>query len=361
MKVIIIHASAGAGHQKAAEAVYDHLKQNSSHDVQLVDALDYSNYWFQHIYRGSYMHMITYVPALWGMFYYLVDIPILQPLVRFVRRIYNGVNVTRLQKHLVEQQFDYIITTHFMPNEIASALKRKGKINSEIITCVTDYDVHRIWLAKGIDKFCVASDFTHNKLIELGVEEDKIHVTGIPSHANFSKSYDIAELKNKLGIEHEVFTILIATGSFGIGPIEHIIDTLTDFQIIVVCGHNKHLYERLTARHIPHVKVMGLVNNMHELMAVSDAMVSKPGGLSITEALVSQLPLIFFNAIPGQETHNIQVLKTYGIGISDCTVDEIANRLRELRSSKDQYLTMLKKTKALAKPNAIQDISSLVK
>ena len=110
-----------------------------------------------------------------------------------------------------------------------------------------------------------------------------------------------------MGLQPDLFTVLVATGSFGIGPIEGIIDVLKGFQVIVVCGHNRDLFRKLSGKYCALVKVLGLVDNMHELMAVSDAMVTKPGGLSICEALVSQLPLIFFNAIPGQEIGNIKV------------------------------------------------------
>ena len=164
-----------------------------------------------------------------------------------------------------------------------------------------------------------------------------------------------------MGLQEDIFTVLIATGSFGIGPIETIIDALKEFQVIVICGHNKGLYRKLSAKHHKLVHVFGLVDNMHELMAVSDAMVTKPGGLSIAEALVSQLPLIFFNAIPGQETGNIKVLKTYGIGISDCSTGQIGDVLRKMESSRDAFLTVLKKTKALARPFAVRDIISLIK
>jgi processive 1,2-diacylglycerol beta-glucosyltransferase len=106
---------------------------------------------------------------------------------------------------------------------------------------------------------------------------------------------------------------------------------------------------------------MGLVDNMHELMAVSDVMVTKPGGLSISEALVSHLPLVFFNAIPGQETNNIKVLQTYGIGVSECDAQEIAKRLKKMSASMDNFLFIRKKIRALARPSAVSDIISLLK
>lgn len=251
--------------------------------------------------------------------------------------------------------------THFMPTEVAAALKRSGLISSKLITVVTDFDVHKIWIAEGIDMYTAASDWTRGKLENLGISFYKILVSGIPTDEKFSSPVDISELKKKLELREDIFTVLVATGSFGIGPIEDIIYEIKGFQVIVVCGHNKDLFKKLSAKNSRLVHVMGLVDNMHELMAVSDVMVTKPGGLSISEALVSHLPLVFFNAIPGQETGNIRVLKSYGLGISGCSITQIGEQLKKMRSSKDMFLTTLKRTKALARPCAVSDIISLIK
>lgn len=361
MKILVLYVSAGAGHFKAAQALYDGIKKSTGHDVILADGLDYSSRFFKRFYRGAYFFLISRMPAVWGFFFRLLDLPRLQPLVRVLRRAYNGLNTGRLHRFLQEGQFDYILMTHFMPAEIAAALKTSGRISSRLITVITDFDVHRIWLADGIDVYAAASDWTAEKLKRLGVAQERIVVSGIPTAEKFSAPVDVAALKKKLGLQRDIFTVLIATGSFGIGPIETIINALKGFQVIVICGHNKGLYKKLSAKHLKLAHVLGLVDNMDELMAVSDAMVTKPGGLSIAEALVSRLPLIFFNAIPGQETGNIKVLKTYGIGISGGSAGRIAGELKKMQSSGDAFLTMLKKTKALARPFAVRDIISLIK
>lgn len=345
----------------AARAVHAGLSKYTSHEVHLVDALDYTSETFKKMYRHVYTVLISKVPQLWGFFFGLIDISWLQPLVRLARRVYNSLNAGRLQKFLIDGQFDYIINSHFLPTEVAAALKRKGLIKSKIITVVTDYDVHKIWLADGVDHYAVACPWTYEKIKKLGVDPARAHVTGIPTDEKFAQSYDIPGLKKQLGLEIDKFTVLVATGSFGIGPIEEIIRTLDGIQVVVVSGHNKNLFERLNQLNLPNVKVMGLVNNMHELMAVSDVMITKPGGLSVSEAMVSQLPMIFFNAIPGQETNNIKVLKTYGIGISGLNIKEIAEHVKLLQSSKDALLTALKRTRELSRPNAVKDIISLIK
>jgi processive 1,2-diacylglycerol beta-glucosyltransferase len=360
MKILVVHASAGAGHMKAAEAVANVLRNNPAHDVHFLDALDRAPSIYKSLYRGTYSFLISRIPDLWGVVFGLLDVPTLQPAVRTFRRIYNTIHCGGFERFLMNEQFDWVISTHFMPTEITSALKRRGKIRSKLLTVVTDFDVHKIWLASHVDFYAVASDWTQEKIRSLGVPADKVVVTGIPTDEKFAAVYEISDLKKKYDLIDDVFTVLVATGSFGIGPIEEIIDSLKGFQIIVVCGHNKSLYERLTLKKAPLVHVKGLVNNMYEWMAVSDAMVSKPGGLSIAEALVMQLPLVFFNAIPGQETNNIRVLKHYGIGVNTNNIEDIVAQMEQWKSSKDAHLTALKKTKTLARPNAAKDIVRLV-
>lgn len=361
MKILIVHASAGAGHKSAAEAIGDGIKGHSSHDSLVLDALDKTSPAFKNLYRTTYTTMITHVPWLWGAVFRLLDIKFLQGLVRSFRRLYNAMNMRVLHRFLIDEQFDVIISTHFMPVEVVSALKRSGKVKSKLICVVTDFDVHKIWLGSGVDTYCVASDWTKKRLTNFGVSSAKIVATGIPTHEKFSAQKNIGELKRKIGLAEDKFTVLVATGSFGIGPIEEIVNALIGFQIIVVCGHNKDLYERLKGKDSSLVKIMGLVNNMHELMAVADVMVTKPGGLSINEALVSQLPMVFFNAIPGQETNNIKILKEHDIGINTETVQEIVKALNAYKSSKDLFLTAVRNTKALARPRAVQDIINLIK
>jgi len=360
MRILIVHASAGAGHFKAAESIYDGIKAHTDYDAKLIDALDYTSPFFKKMYRGSYFFLISKVPSLWAFAFAILDFSFLQWIIRKFRRVYNFANGQKFQKFLIKENFDYIISTHFMPNEVASSLKRKKLITSKIISAVTDYDVHRIWTADFVDTYAVGCDWTKKKLLRIGIDESKIIVTGIPTNEKFTSEKDIGELKRKLEIKEDVFTVLIATGSFGIGPIEEIIEASSGLQIIVVCGHNQSLFSSLSSNKKELVRVFGLVDNMHEIMAVSDIMVTKPGGLSISEALVSKLPMIFFNPIPGQETNNIKVLREYGIGISDCSIEQIIEELNKMKSSKEIFSDAVEKTKNLAHPNAVKDIISLL-
>lgn len=360
MKILLIHASAGAGHQKAAEAILNGIRTSTSHDVMIVDALDYTSPAYKYLYRQTYTFLISHFPQIWGAFFGLADFRPLLFLVRLIRRIQNGLNGQPLRRFLEEKQFDYIISTHFFPTEVSGYLKRNGRIRSKVVTVITDFDVHSIWLADGVDRYTTASEWTKEKLQQLGISGDRIAATGIPIHEKFLVKRDKNGTRRALGLQENIFTVLVATGSFGIGPIEEIINAIDGIQVAVVCGHNQGLFERLSKIEKPYLKVFGLVNNMQELMAASDVMVTKPGGLSICEALVSRLPMIFFNAIPGQETGNVRVLREHGIGISGRSIEEIARELKTYQSSPAEFQKAVDRTKILAKPDAVRDIIKLI-
>jgi processive 1,2-diacylglycerol beta-glucosyltransferase len=355
MKILVIHATAGAGHKKAAEAIFNGLTA-AGHNAHLVDALDYTNPFFKATYPKTYELLVTKLSWAWKFFFGILDIPAIQPLVKIVRRIYNGFNAGALQNFLIKENFDVIITTQFLSAEVSAYLKRSGKITSKVICVVTDFDVHRIWINEGIDIYVGASDFTKDKLIKLGIPANRAFVTGIPTDAKFTAPVDTAALKVKLGLKDGMFTVLVATGSFGMGPIEELIDRLKNYQLVIVCGHNKHLYERLKPTATATTHVFGLVHNMHELMSVCDAMVTKPGGLSIAEALVKHLPMIFFSAIPGQETQNIMVLKKYGAGMDQMSVTDIAATIDGWNKSPETFAQVRANMNNLAKPDAVKDI-----
>lgn len=360
MKILIVHATAGAGHKKAAEAIFHGFNARGGHDVRLIDALDYTNPFFRKTYPWVYSFLVTRLPWAWAFFFGILDLDWMQPLVKVVRRLYNGFNARALQLFLIKEQFDAVFTTQFLSAEVSAYLKRTGKIRSKVICVVTDFDVHHIWVNEGIDDYTAACEYTRDKLIALGVPSEKAHITGIPTDAKFSGHPDIVALKKKLGLQNGTMTILIATGSFGMGPIEEIMALLKNYQLLIVCGQNRALFERLKPKASQNTHVLGLVDNMEELMSVSNIMVTKPGGLSIAEALVKKLPMIFFSAIPGQETNNIKVLSHYEVSQGQSTLPQIAETVHEWNANPKNLDALRQRIIELSKPNAVQDIIALL-
>ena len=323
-----------------------------------MDALTYTSPFFRSTYSQGYEFMVGKLPKLWAVFFELTDQKWLQPVLRIIRRLYNRLNTAPLVRFIKDGQYDVIVTTHFLSTEVCGWLRRTGQINARFVTIVTDYDVHRIWHVSGVDAYLVASEYTRNRLIALGVDEKLVSVTGIPVDEKFIRPRDRGETRRKLGLREDLFTVLLSTSSFGFGPIEELATLLKDLQLIIICGNNKTLFEKMSARGNPLHKICGFVDNMEEMMAASDVMLTKPGGLSVSEALANHLPLIFFSAIPGQEAGNVRVLAEHGIGLSDKTLPEIAAALKTFADSPATYQAARDATKILARPNSVADIIS---
>lgn len=321
-----------------------------------MDALELTNPFFRKAYSQGYEFMVGKLPKLWEVFFELTDKKWAQPMFRCCRRLYNGLNTRPLVRFIKEGDFDVIVTTHFLSTEVCGWLRRTGQIRSKFITMVTDFDVHKIWVVDGVDLFLVASDFTRKSLVGLGVAEDKVVVTGIPVDEKFVVTRNKKEIRRNLGLREDAFTVLLSTSSFGFGPIAELSALLSDLQMIIICGNNEALYGRMMAQKNPLHKVCRFVGNMEEMLAASDIMITKPGGLSIAEALANHIPLIFFSAIPGQEAGNVRVLAGHGIGLSDKSLSEIAAEIRRLAISPEALQEARDKTVALARPDSVAQI-----
>lgn len=329
--------------------------------MTIVDALEYTNSFFKKAYTNGYEFMVGKLPKLWAVFFELTDQDWIQPFFQGGRRVYNGLNSFPLVKMITEGNFDVVVTTHFLSTEVVGHLRASGKLpKTQLVTMVTDFDVHKIWYSKGVDLYLVASDYTRERVAALGVPAEKIKVTGIPVDEKFTVARDRAALCQKLGLRQDQFTVLLSTSSFGFGPIEELAELLKDVQLLIICGNNKNLKDRLSAKANPLHKVMGFVDNMEELMAAADVMITKPGGLSITEALANYLPLIFFSAIPGQEAGNVKVLARHGIGLSDKSLAEISSEIKAYASSPAKLAAARDASKALARPRSVEDIVKIL-
>jgi len=363
MRVLITYASAGAGHRRAAEAVYDYLKTNRKElELELTDILDFTGPIFRFCYEFGYPFLIHYAVWLWSFFFWLTQFSPTRRLSRKSAVIVNYLSCRKYVQYLKKGDFDYIVSTHFLTSELAAGLKSGNKIKSKLITVVTDFGAHPFWVSGGTDLYIAASDLTRDKLLEAGVPEGAIRVFGIPFNLDFAKAYNRAELAGKLGIDGKKFTVLLMTGSFGSGPLEEIARLLCGFaQVLVVCARNAALFKRLKEQNLENVKVFGFINNAEELMAVSDVMVTKPGGLSITELLNMGLFPIFVAAIPGQEEENIKALAAYGVGFTPRNTRQIRDFVLELKEEAQKLEILKQNIREVARPDACRKLADVIR
>ena len=370
MKILLIYASSGAGHKKAAQAIFSALKESplaSQLDLTIIDALDYTPNFFKRSYEGTYEFAVNYLPLVWGFFYYFFNNKIVYIIISYLRRLLNHLNSKALVKFILQTNPDAIVFTHFFASEVAANLKKEGKLKAKLISVVTDFGLHSFWVSKYIDQYLVASRETKERLVSWGIAEDTIKVVGIPISADFSKEVNRQEILYKLKLKQDLFTILVGSGGFGAGPVEKIVKVLNKLnqplQVLVVCGKSQKLYRKIKKLE-PHFKIFlntyGFVENMPELMSISNVMITKSGGLTCSEALAKKLPLIIISPIPGQERGNCQVLLKYNAAYEAKRVKEIGIKIQELIKEPNLLNNLKEQAAYIAKPDSSREIANLI-
>src|SRR5436190_4566767 len=369
-RVLLLSASAGAGHVRAAEAV-EKAFQATANDIEVrhLDVLNYTNKLFRHLYSQAYIDLVNTMPEVPGWLYDALDTPWKNERRRLAL---NKLNTRPFVKVLREYQPDMIVCTHFLPAEIVSWLKAKERLSSRQAIVVTDFDVHAMWLCHHYEQYFVAIDEARVYLEVLGIPAAKIKVTGIPIDPVFAVRKDKSEMRRKHGLAADRTTILLSAGGFGVGSMESIISALLQLQarsqIVAVCGRNVELYQQLTkmaASGKPEAQVIlkpfGYTREMDELMAASDLVLGKPGGLTTSEALAKGLVFVIVNPIPGQEERNADHLLEAGVGIRCNNLPTLAYKLDQLLADPKRFAKMQRHARQMARPHAAREIVEKVR
>ena len=367
-KVLVLSASAGAGHLRAAAAVESALRAaGAAGEVRHVDTLEYTNKVFRHLYSKAYIEMVNKTPEVLGWLYDALD----RPWKNERRRLaLDKLNTRPFVKMLGEYRPDVVVCTHFLPAEIISWLRAKRRIQTRQAIVVTDFDVHAMWLCHHYEQYFVALDETRVHLERLGVPPGKISVTGIPVDPVFAAEKDRRGMRRKHGLREDATTILLSAGGFGVGPVEHIVRSLTELrgpaQVVALCGRNEELrgrVERLAAGAPAHrsnvsVRAVGYTTEMDEYMSASDILLGKPGGLTTSEALAKGLVMVIVNPIPGQEERNSDHLLEEGVAIRCNNLPALAYKIDRLLEDAPRFAAMRENARRLARPHAARDIVS---
>ncbi len=364
-KVILVSASAGAGHVRAMEAMEKTLRAaGAARNVESLDILVDTNPFMRWFYSKGYAGLVNRFPNWWAWVYDHTDRPGRGYRWRmFLERLFFG----RFIKRLEREKPDLVVSTHFMPPEIVSYMRRRRKFASPQAVVVTDLDVHETWLSRDCEHYFVSLDESKEYLAAKGVPRDRITVSGIPTDPVFLEKKDRAAMAAKHGLDPAVTTILISAGGFGLGPVESIMRSLLHLkhpaQIITVCGRSEALKARMEALAAGvepggsvRVKVVGFTREMDELMSCSDMLVGKPGGLTMSEALIKGLVFVIVNPIPGQESRNTDHLLEEGAAIRSNNLPALAWKIDRLLDAPARLASMRENVRRLAKPDAAKDI-----
>jgi processive 1,2-diacylglycerol beta-glucosyltransferase len=306
--------------------------------------------------------LIEHAPELWAHVFKKTDNPALvRKLTRF-RRVLAQMTTTKFVKHFNALKPEVVLCTHYLPLEIIGRViaERQSQDEHFMVSTVTDFEAHALWMEPGVDLYCVAAEQTKARLIARGAAPENVAVTGIPVSSRFSARVQPGALRRQMGLRDDLPTLLVLSGGFGMGPVAEIYAELQKLsftvQILIVCGRNAELKQELAMldRRQP-THLFGFVQNMQELMAVADLIITKPGGLTTSEALALGKPIFILNPIPGQEAANSDFLLENGAAAKANRVEDLPFRLEKLLNT-PRLKEMAAAAKGLGRPKAASDV-----
>jgi processive 1,2-diacylglycerol beta-glucosyltransferase len=254
-----------------------------------------------------------------------------------------------------------IVSTHFLPADVLGRERRKGRLAAPLGVVITDADVHRLWVHRGVDRYFVAREEAAALLRGLGYGETQVQLTGIPIDPRFAVAEDRAALRRKHGLPADGAVVLLLGGGFGVGPVRELARSLEGASrpalIVVVAGRNEALRRSLVAQSGPRVRVLGFTTEMHEWMAAADLLVTKPGGLTTAEAVARVLPMVLVNPIPGQEERNADALLEAGVAVKANTRETLAWKVDSVLGSPERLASLRAAAARAARPRAAFEIA----
>ncbi len=345
-RVLILHISQLGGHKKASENLVEALLyRDPSLEILNIDGLGYLSSTMERMVNFFYTLTIKYFPYLWGAIYDKKTI------VKFsspFKKIIAKIAFKKISRLISSFDPQVIVSTQAFPSLLIADYKRICGKKIPLVAVLTDYFPHRFWVHPQVDAYVVASYEAKEILMREGVEEEKIHILGIPISLNFMHTFPKSEICKELGFDLNIRGVMLMGGGLGIGPIAKIARLLDEieeeFQIIVVCGKNKKLFNWFRKEKGSFKKKISFfpyIDFVYKLMDFSDIIITKGGGLTVSEALAKGMATILIRPIPGQEERNAYYLSYKGALIKVDDVEEVAFWVRDLlRDSKK--LSLLK-------------------
>ncbi|MFR4767471.1 MAG: MGDG synthase family glycosyltransferase [Paraclostridium sordellii] len=394
-KVLIMSASTGGGHNRAARAIEEELIKKTvdgeSIECKIVDSLKLVNTTMDKIISRGYEKSAIYTPNAYGRVYRLSESGLVSKN-EFKDNMITTFMAKKFRKLLLDEKPDVIIGTHPFPMIALSTLKKQcshhaisntvfhSSLNDKfvsyfninqfptLISVLTDYTTHSTWIQNELDYYIVGHEYVKELLISEGVDSNKIKPLGIPVEKSFLQHRNRELVLSELGFDSSKLTVLLMGGSFGAGNIketlEELININRDFQILVITGKNESLKEKLDKKlklhNLDKVKVLGFTNKMNDILASIDVLVTKPGGLTTTEALLKDVPMIVPYYIPGQEEENLDFLCNCGSALRTTKKYSLSVLLKVLIDDSSRLEILKKNIKSIRKFNSSQNIANLV-
>lgn len=375
-QLLILSVSAGNGHVRAAQALCATAEaQTPPCSATHIDAMAHVASGFRKVYTDWYVQLVNRAPEVWSYLHQKADSTPHSATSQRLRRGIERVSAGALLREIRRIQPKAIVCTHFLPAELLMRERAKGRIDCPVWLQVTDYDLHNMWLVPDMQGYLAATEEVAFRMRARGLPADRIHVTGIPVMPAFSKPDSPMLARDasavRLGLDPARKVVLMASGGAGMGDLPSMVARVLaldgpgcDFQVIAVAGRNVVAHEALQAlalRHPGRLVALGFTNEMEQLMAAADLVVTKPGGLTISECLALGKPMLLVSPIPGQEEHNAGFLMEEGAAWLAYDTIGLEYKMAGLMAAPDKLARMAQKSRTLGKPEAARSVLNCVR
>lgn len=359
MNVLFLTVSTGRGHTSCAKAMEKSVK-NAGMNTYSLDVFGYSHKFLEKAVSEIYLFASGKTPKLYGKYYDRED----YGKGNFVNVVskFNIAIKNKIERFIKENNIDVVVCTHLFAGQLMTMLK--DSVDTYNIGVVTDYTIHPKWETTDLDCYVIADKMLIPLAIKKGLSEEKLLPIGIPIDEKFAKKGDKTKAKERLGFDEKPL-LFVMMGSMGYGNIVEIATELDsargDFNMAIVCGNNEEAFEQLIDVDFEHdVKIYGFVNNVDEFMDAAECIITKPGGLSVTESLAKKLPMIYIDPIPGQEERNVEFLVNCGVGLAVSSIHTMSMAVSLFFSDENRRSEIQSAVERLSKPDAAKEFAQFL-
>ena len=362
-RVLLLHITQRSGHHRASCAIERtiQLTDPSAHVIS-VDAFQYTSRFVRWAITRSYLSLIRHQPDVWE---YLYDNPAVHRRIQYLRALLHRYQAGKLGHLLETVRPDAIACTQAYPCGMVADFKTQHHLSIPLVGVLTDYAPHLYWFHEAVDAYVVPSAQVKQRFLMRGVEASRVKVLGIPIDPQFCEEGDREATARRFGLNLRYPILLLMGGSGGFGHLRDMLlnlDTLPHAcQFVVIAGTNRPLLRWLQNLSLRHTLVaLGYTKEVPRLMEVATLLISKPGGLTTSEALVKHVPLVIVNPIPGQEAYNARYLLSQGAAVQAGAPETVRQTVRDLLENPDRLEALRRRTAELSHPKASVEIAQLL-
>jgi processive 1,2-diacylglycerol beta-glucosyltransferase len=369
-RILIMHASVGAGHVSAARALAEAFARKQSGEVRVADILDYGSQVFREAVTQSYLQLSSRAPFLWKMLYETTDASELEIMSNIRYRLQGRLGrplVSKFTRFLRSYAPDALVCTHFLPVMLLSDLKIEGEWSKPLYCVITDYMVHNQWINRGVDGYFLASEITRAAMIARGAPPSILHVTGIPVKLEIAEQKPAGPMRARHRLPADGPLISLFGGGLEAERVRRMVRMLLESTapatLVVVAGRSEDLIDALGDLHDGprmQLRVLGRIDYVDDLVAASDLVITKSGGLIVSEVLARGTPMVIIDPIPGQEEWNADFVAGTGAGIQLRQPEAVPPAALYLLSQPERLAMMREQARRFGRPRAALDIAERV-